>query len=96
MNTINLNIPATLTECKTSKEIKVNNIFSINIPAEVKAELFEMGFHLGTNNDCIKQPLTNSQIKKAAELLSPYYGIISKYYTWYCSSIETYRIVFGK
>lgn len=96
MKTINLTIPVSLTECNTSKEINVNNKLNVTVPIEVKRELFEIGFHNGSNNDCIKYPLTDEQIKKAAELLSPYYGIITKYYTWYCNSIKTYRIIFGK
>jgi len=95
MKTINLNIPVTLTECTTSKEIKVNNKFNVTVPMEVKRELFKMGFHAGTNNDCIKLPLTDKQIKKSAELLAPYYGMITKYYTWYIPSIKSHRIIFG-
>lgn len=95
MKTITLNIAVTLTECSSSKEIKMNNDFNVNVPMEVKRELFKMGFHSGTNNDCIKKPLSDKQIKKAAELLAPYYGMITKYYTWYINGIKSHRIIFG-
>lgn len=81
-------------EVTDSKDLGMCNTRS-EIPIEVKRELYKMGFSIGNDNDTIKAPLTDAQLKKAAELLIPYVGLITKLHTWYSKPIESHRIVFG-